>query len=56
MKNNEVDIDVTVNTEEIDKAIEKAEELEDILPKIVIKNKGDVYLTINRFVEDKEEV
>lgn len=54
MKNNELSIDVDVNTEEIDEAIEKAKELADILPKIIIKNKGDVYLSINHFKEDKE--
>lgn len=54
MENNELSIDVEVNTKEIDEAIEKAEELADILPKIIIKNKGDVYLTINQFKEDKE--
>lgn len=54
MENNKLSIDVEVNTEEIENAIEKAEKLVDILPKIIIKNKGDVYLTINQFKEDKE--
>lgn len=49
MKNEEVKIDFKCDTEELDEAIEKAEELADILPNIVIKNTGDVSLTINLF-------
>lgn len=56
MRNNELNLDINVNTEEIDEAIEKAEELADILPTILIKNKGDVYLTINHFEGDNKEV
>lgn len=55
MDKEKINIDVEVNTEEIEKAKEKAEELEEILPKIVIKNNQNVYLTINHFTEKTED-
>lgn len=56
MRNDELSVDIKVNTEELEEAIDKADELEDILPKIVIKHNENVYVTINHFKEDKKEV
>lgn len=54
MEKENLKLDIKVNTEEIEEAIDKAEELEDMLPRIVVKHNENVYITINNFKEGKD--
>lgn len=49
MKTEELEVDVTANTENLESAIDDIEEAVNTLdiPNIVIRNRGDVYFTIN---------
>ena len=49
MKNEKLEIDVTANTENLESAIDDIKEAVNTLdiPNIVIRNRGDVYFTIN---------
>lgn len=49
MKTEELEVDVTANTENLESAIEDIKEAVNTLdiPNIVIRNRGDVYFTIN---------
>lgn len=50
-KNNAIELDVKVNTKELNDAIDKAEELNDLLTKIKINKIENLYITINHFKE-----
>lgn len=52
-KKEEITIDVKVNDEEIQEAINKAEELNDVLKGTTIRNIENVYITINNFAKEK---
>ena len=49
MKTEELEVDVTANTENLESAIDDIKEAVNTLdiPNIVIRNRGDVYFTIN---------
>ena len=49
MKTEELEIDATANTENLESAIDDIKEAVNTLdiPNIVIRNRGDVYFTIN---------
>lgn len=49
MKTEELEVDVTANTENLESAIDDIREAVNTLdiPNIVIRNRGDVYFTIN---------
>ena len=60
MNNNELKLDVKVNTDELEKMADQMERIGDAMPNIVIRNNQNVYLTINNWTnncdcEDNEE-
>lgn len=54
MKAENIEVDITANTEELENALDDVKEATDRFnrPNIVIRNKGDVYLTVNYWSED----
>lgn len=54
MKNEGITLDVKVNNKEVKELINDIQELDDILPNIVVKNNENVYITINHFKSDNE--
>lgn len=51
-KDNEVNIDVKVNNDELEKMADSMERIGDAMPNIVIRNNENVYLTINNFANE----
>lgn len=52
---NSVDLDINVNREQLDDAVEELRELKDAKPNITIRNNQNVYVTINNFNETEKE-
>lgn len=48
-ENNEVNIDVKVNNDELEKMADSMERIGDAMPNLVIRNNQNVYLTINNW-------
>lgn len=52
MNNNELNLDVKVNTDELEKMADQMERIGDAIPNIVIRNNQNVYLTINNWTNN----
>lgn len=48
-ENNEINLDVKVNNDELEKMADSMERIGDSMPNIVIRNNQNVYLSINNF-------
>lgn len=51
----QIDLDINVNREQLDDAIEELRELKDTKPNITVRNNNNVYITINNFNETEKE-
>lgn len=52
-ENNEVNIDVKVNNDELEKMADSMERIGDAMPNLVIRNNQNVYLTINNWTNSE---
>ena len=53
--NNSINLDINVDREQLDDTAEELRELKDAKPNITIRNKQNVYVTINNFNETEKE-
>ena len=52
-ENNEVNIDVKVNNDELEKMADSMDRIGDAMPNLVIRNNQNVYLTINNWTNSE---
>jgi len=54
-ENNELNLDVKVNTDELEKMADSMERIGDAMPNLVIRNNQNVYVTINNWTNTTDD-
>ena len=54
-ENNELNLDVKVNTDELEKMADSMERIGDAMPDLVIRNNQNVYVTINNWTNTNDD-
>ena len=54
-ENNELNLDVKVNTNELEKMADLMERIGDAMPNLVIRNNQNVYVTINNWTNTTDD-
>lgn len=57
MKAEDIEVNVSANTEELQDALDDVKQATDMLnrPNVIVMNRGDVYLTINYWDKEPED-